>query len=277
MSGKFVLGSDSEKQALRSLKALKAHISSEFGPKNHEAVYAVINTTHSTIAKNDYTPRILPIPNKLGKVTSQKILLVTKDPSNVYREKISEKGSATEDIFDSIISFKKLRSIAHSPKSLKKLSYEYDLIVCDHRVHHLLHPILGPTFYKSNKKLVFMVQMAKPDPEAQLVRGKKSHKLKDERCEPEYILKQIKSIVRNSSFVPSTGSCLSVIIGYTDFEAQALTENLNATIDYLTNKAKFGPVGGIIKNGVKGIVDVHVKTSESASLPVLEKDRSFTK
>ncbi|GMF02121.1 unnamed protein product [Ambrosiozyma monospora] len=115
-----------------------------------------------------------------------------------------------------------------------------------------------------------MIQMARPTADAKLTKSKRSNKLKDERVEPEYVLKQLKSICKGTTFVASTGSCLNIVVGYTDYHPVELLHNVDAVLDYLVNE-KYRPVGGVVKGGFDGIVDVHVKTSESISLPILEK------
>ncbi|KAH3672519.1 hypothetical protein OGATHE_002290, partial [Ogataea polymorpha] len=61
-----------------------------------------------------------------------------------------------------------------------------------------------------------------------------------------------------------------IIIGYSDFKLRQLIENLDFILAYLT-LAKFKPIGGILKRGMADIKDLHLKTSESTSLPVMEK------
>ncbi|KAG7804340.1 hypothetical protein KL944_000086 [Ogataea haglerorum] len=267
-----VLDDELRSRAIRSLKALKAHL----GPQghHHEAVYLIIDTKKPTSSDLDLVPRIIPLPHAKDTHENMKIMLITKDPVVNYRTPLEQKGSPTEDVFGEIVSLKKFKLFASNPKQVKKLYYEYDLLLADHRVYKLLPSLIGRSpFYKNNKRLPLMVQMARPSPDAQLVKSKKSTKMKDERVEPDYVLRQVKTIARSTTFVPSTGTCLSIIIGYSDFKLRELIENMDAVLEYLISP-KFKPVGGVIKKGMAGIEDLHLKTSESVSLPVMEKKKN---
>lgn len=157
---------------------------------------------------------------------------------------------------------KKLRAQAKSVKNLKKLFHEYDLIVADHRVHHLLPDILGEMFYKGHKKLPYMVQLARPDPNSQKVKRQN----RTETCDARYVKDQIRSICKNTSYLPNTDTTISVKIGYVDTGTDKLMENITAVCEFLKNP-KFQPIGGVLKhnNQIRGMF---VKTNESVSLPI---------
>lgn len=263
----FLLGADAKKNTSQSAKALFAHIRKEKGPEHREPVYLIINSKIQLAKTKDYTPRIIPITHKLDRLEEKSVLLVTKDPSTPYRQPLNEKNSPTEDVFNQIYTLTKLRGIAREPRKLLKLFKEFDVIVADNRVHKFLPGVLGAQFYVKNKKIPFMVQMAKPDVNAQLVRGPKSTKLKDDRCEPAYVRAQMKSIVRNASFIPpANGNCMSIKVGYTDLKVEELVQNVNDVVRYLV-ETKNQPVGGILRSK-KNIQSIHLKTSESVSMPV---------
>lgn len=258
-----VLGAEGDKAAAESVDALLAHV------RGQEArpVYLIVNYKIQLVRAKDYTPRIVPIPHKLDKVGAKLVLLVTKDPSTPYRAALTEKGSPTEDCFNQIYTLTKVRSMAKDPRKALRLFKEFDVVVADHRVHKFLPGTLGAQFYAKNKKIPYMIQMAKPDPHAQLTRGKKSAKLKDERCDAAYVRLQLRSIVGNTSFVPpANGNCMSIKVGYSDWLLAPIVANIAAVMLYLV-EARFAPVGGVLRT-MKNVQSVHVKTSESASMPV---------
>ncbi|ODV84005.1 hypothetical protein CANARDRAFT_224486 [[Candida] arabinofermentans NRRL YB-2248] len=266
-----VLDEQLQANAIRSLRSLIAHLKSTPSLTSHEPILLVIDTKEPTAKATELVPRIVPVYNALEKPINQKILLITKDPVMTYKGPITEKGSKTENLFHDIMCFKKLKAMSKNNKLMTKLYHENDLVVVDHRVHRLLPTFLSKSiFYKSGQKIPLMIQMARPDPDAKLVKSKKSNKLKDERVEPSYIYKQISSICKNTKFIPSTGNCLTIVIGYSDFKVEKLVENIDCILNYLTD-SQFKPVGGIIKKGFKGIDDLHVRTKDSVALPILEK------
>lgn len=271
MSSPFILGSNALFDGKKSVKSLSNHISQEKGQNHHEAIYLIINTKIYLTKTKDYTPRIIPLSKGLDKLETKSVLLITKDPSVPYREALTKKNSPTEDVFNQIYTLTKLKLLSKDPKKLSKIFKEFDLIVADNRVHKFLPTILGARFYVKNKKIPFMVQMSKPDKDAKLVKGKKSTKLKDDRCEPEYVRYQMKSIVRNTSYIPpANGTCISIKVGYTDWKAQEVLTNIDDVLSYLID-SKFQPVGGLLRTP-KNLVSVHVKTSESISLPIFKQE-----
>lgn len=260
----FILGDESFKVGKKSLKALKSHAVIENGRK--QAVYLVINSKLVFGKSRSHTPRIIPVTHKLEEVENKSILLITKDPSTDYRDELTKKDCITEDVFNQIYSLKKLRVIGKDPKKLFKQFKEFDLIIADHRVHKFLPDILGGSFYIKNKKVPFMVQMAKPSADAQLVKSKKSSKMKDNRCEPKYIYSQVKSIIGNTNFIAANGNCITVKVGYTEWKEEDVLQNISDVVSYLTEE-KYKPVGGILKT-IDNIGSIFLKTSESISLPL---------
>lgn len=268
---KFCLGKDAEKEASRAVAALVAHSSGKEAP---EPIYLILNTTKPMVRKKDYTPRIIPLTNRIDKIQNKSVLLITKDPSTPYRQPLTEKDSPTEDVFNQIYTLTKVKTLAKDPRKLTAMFKEFDIIVADNRVHKFLPDILGPQFYVKNKKIPFMVQMARPSAEsqAQLAKSKNSTKLKDDRCEPKYVHAQMRAIARNTYFLPSAlGTCTSIVVGKTNMNASEIVANIHDTIYYLVDPKKL-PVGGLL-GSTKNIVSVHVKTSESVSMPIKQHEK----
>ncbi|EGV62108.1 hypothetical protein PSN45_000817 [Yamadazyma tenuis] len=260
MSAPFKLGRDSLEETKKSLRALKRH------SKAAEPVYFTINTTKPLVRAKDYTPRVIPLTNPLDKLGNKSVLLITKDPSTPYRHPLTEKDSPTEDVFNQIYTVTKLRRMTSNQKKAIGVFKEFDIIVADHRVHKLLPDILGAQFYVKNKKIPFVVQMAPADPNAKLVKTSKSHKLKDERCEPKYVKGQMNSIAKNTyCIIPANGTFMSIKVGFTNWPTDKLVANINDILVYFMEK-KY-PSGGLITN--KSMIEsIHIKTSDSISLPV---------
>ncbi|CCG22233.1 hypothetical protein CORT_0B05250 [Candida orthopsilosis Co 90-125] len=270
MATEFALDSDAYSQALTSLTALISHQKTE--GRSTAAVYLTINVNIKLAKSKDYRPRVIPLKHKLDKVSSRAILFISKDPANYYRKILTAKGTPTEDTFHEIISLKKLKSKSKSQKSLIKLYKENDIIVADNRVHKFLPDVLGSTFYVRKKKVPFMLQMAKPDPSVKL-RRTQQNKLKDDRCDVEYVYKQVKSIVGNASFVPTTnvGDVISLKIGYTNWTVDHLVDNINSIVKYLTNEENRNVIGTAIN--LENLVNVNVRGEDSISLPVLARSK----
>ncbi|CUM66888.1 uncharacterized protein PRCAT00004572001 [Priceomyces carsonii] len=274
----FVLGEDNVKETRKCLRALLAHIHSEKGLNKREPIYLIINTKIALTRQKDYIPRIIPLSKGLEKLSDKSVLLITKDPSTHYRAELTLSGSLTEDVFNHIYSMKKLKALSSETRKIDKLFKEFDIVVADNRVHKFLPDLLGAKFYQKNKKVPFMLQMAKPDHNAVLTTGKKSHKLKDERCDPRYVYQQMKAIVKNTYYIPpANGNCISIKFGFTDWKVDELLENINDIFFYMID-SKYQPVGGLLRS-VKNLNSAHIKTSESISLPIYKsgKDADISK
>lgn len=238
------------------------------------------------------------------------MLLITKDPVVPFRQLFEAPDSETEDLFKGIYGLKKLQARMRSSRYAKQIFSEYDIILADHRVHHKLHEVLGARFYSKNRRVPFMVQMDTPEKmeEARIaanraLKSKKKEKYSSgetvtgkggseaggaggagagavsECCNPGYVYRQVKLIVRNTYIVGNdSGTTVSVKVGHAAMGSKALMENVEAVMVFLTS-AQHRPAGGLVSmasasagastNGSNRVRSVHVKTSESASVPVV--------
>lgn len=250
---------DKDDVASRALESLLSHCETDPNLKQDKNVHMVLYMGKKMGIQKDYIPRIIPLKScKLNKPKDLRILLITKDPSNTYRAALTA-DSATSDLFKEIISIKNLKRRFRGTK-LNHIYKEFDLIVADFRVHHLLEDVLGSRFYHGNKRLPFVIRFSRKVP----VKGRK---MPDE-CDPSYVRAQLRSICKNTSYVPNNDNCLSVKIGIVGKTSVAeMIENAHDVMEFLTDRSK-RPQGGVIKGG---ITSVFVKTSNSPSLSIYEK------
>ncbi|CCC68898.1 hypothetical protein NCAS_0B08140 [Naumovozyma castellii] len=243
----------------KALVSLIAHCETDPKLSNDKDIQVVINTGKRMGLKKDYIPRIIPLTFcKLYKPKDLRILLITKDPSTLYRETL-EKDEATHEMFKEIITVKNLKRRFKGAK-LNHLYREFDVIVADYRVHHLLPNILGSRFFHGSKKMPYMIRMSK----AVKVRRQKM----EEECDPIYVRAQLRSICKNTCYVPNDDNCLNIKIGeISKHSVDEMISNIQDIVTFLSDASK-KPQGGVIKGG---ITSMFVKTSNSASLPIYEK------
>lgn len=258
----FLLGDDAREEAKRSLRGLIGHVAKSHGPAHHEPIYLVINTHTPLIKRKDFTPRVVPVTYPLRQIDEKKILLISRDSH--YRELLQKKGAATEDLFHDIIQFKKIKSMSGNRQSLVRLAKENDLVLADSRIHSKLVDILGAPFYSKNKRVPYMIQMAPWT----------THRLHassglEHRLDEKYVRKQVKSILANTSVLPTTGNCVHVVVGYSDWKLSHVLANINDVVDFLTNE-KFKPAGGLLA-GIEGFHSILTKTTEGIALPIMKK------
>lgn len=263
-----------EETKQKALLASEAHIFKLNKENMHEEpIFLQIGTVIPTCKEKEFTRRMISIPNRLRKVKNVSILLVTKDPVDEFRAPLSEKGCATDDVFADIVGYKRFKSMVGTSKKALKTYHEYDMIVTDNKLHPLLPNLLESTiFCKNTQKFPLMVQMAQQSvdvKQVQKIKLRKMEKRKDNRVEPDYILGQIKAWCRNTTFSPSTGPVLSILVGYSDMKGYEVVENIDSVLSFLTNK-EFKPIGGIIASGSEGILDLHLRANDK-TLPIMKK------
>ncbi|QLG71731.1 hypothetical protein HG535_0C00800 [Zygotorulaspora mrakii] len=253
---------DRDGTAGKALGALLEHCKTDSNLQKDKNIHMIISTNKKMGAQKDSIPRIIPLTScKLNKPKDFRTLLITKDPSNVYRDALT-KDAATSELFKEIIGLKSLKRRFRGIK-ITQLYKEFDLIVADFRVLHLLPDILGQKFYRGNKKLPYAMKMSRE----MVVKGKKTIDV----CDPLYVRAQLRSICKNTSYVPNNDNCLSVRIGQVNkTTVPEMLGNIRDIISFLTDKSK-KPQGGTIKGG---ICSIFVKTTNSPSLPVYEKNMS---
>ncbi|EDO17400.1 hypothetical protein Kpol_1060p57 [Vanderwaltozyma polyspora DSM 70294] len=242
----------------KAVTSLVNHCENDPKLKNDKNIHITITMSKKPAVSKDHTPRIIPLSCcKLNKPKELRILLITKDPSTFYKD-ILTKDEATSELFKEIIGLKNLKRRFRGSK-LNQLYKEFDLIVADYRVHHLLPTVLGSRFYNGNKKLPFVIKMSRKE----LVRHQKT----EEECDPIYVRAQIRSICKNTSYVLSGDDTIAVKIGVLHKHSiSEMVENIQDIVDFLSDKTK-KPQGGIIKGGIKKI---WVKTPNSDSLAIYD-------
>lgn len=221
----------------------------------------------SKFKSKDHTRRMIRIPNRLHSIKNTSILLVTRDPVDTFRIPLTDKTAVTTNTFTSIIGFKKFKSMVGTSKKALKTFHEYDIIIVDNKLHKFLPKLLSSTiFCKSSQNYPLMLQMALPNNDVNANNEKNSR----ETVDIDYIQAQIKAWCKNTTFVPSTGPLLSVIVGYPSMSGTQIIENIDAVLTFLTDKNSQPIGGGVITDGMGGILDLHLFANDK-SVPILKK------
>lgn len=76
-----------------------------------------------------------------------------------------------------------------------------------------------------------------------MIRMSKEVKLKRqqmvEKCDPIYVRAQLRSICKNTSYIPNNDNCLSVRVGYIQKHSiPEILQNIQDTINFLTDKVR---------------------------------------
>ncbi|SSD60991.1 uncharacterized protein SCODWIG_02752 [Saccharomycodes ludwigii] len=139
---------------------------------------------------------------------------------NINGASNNEVEDSETEIFGKIISVQKLKKLKKG--DLNALFKAHDVVMCDHRVVHLLPKILGSTFYNHHKKVPFTIKFTRgvaSHAKASLKKGKtltsrhhsSANKLskfqiaKQEIIDPKYIYTQMKSVLKNTFYILPSG------------------------------------------------------------------------
>ena len=191
------------------------------------------------------SPIIVKLPHRARekKLTQLKICLVVKDPTQKYFRALEEdKKAVTHGLFSDILSITKLKKrLASNEFDIK----DFDLIVVQQNVAHLLPDVIDPKLFRSSKTTPVPIHIAN-------------------EIDPRLVSYQVKKIVNKSavlSIPPEGSTCMSILIGNTAMGVTKLAENVLAAVDGLIGTADM--IGDW-----ENISGVHIKTADSASLPL---------
>lgn len=249
----------------KALLAAEAHVY-KLNNENikNETILLQLSTKSPTCKSKEFTRRMVSIPNRLRSLKDTSILLVTRDPVDTFRISLTEKTAVTANTFTEIVGFKKFKGMVGTSKKALKTYHEYDLVIVDGSLHKFLPKLLEPTiFCKSSQNFPLMLQLTKPATGIKLTTDKKAN------IDLDYIQAQVRAWCKNTTFVPSTGPSISIVVGLPGMSGSAIVENIDSVIAFLTN-INNRPVGGIISDGLNGISDIHLRANDK-TLPILKK------
>lgn len=244
-----------------------------------EPIYLFINTFEPvTSQKEDLT--LIPVPNKVRpRLSKLQVCLIVSNPQKAVDEALrGDEKLPTYEMFADIISTSRLRSTlskakdVHQHKAAADWVKDFDIIVSDAKLKpQSLKSILGPRVYNksaSNKiqsPLPITLQPV-PGPTATPVEIAAAQSVV---ADPETVKRQLKYISNCVVVQPSPGTSLSVLVGLSSFTKEQLIENITAAIKVILNDKK-----PLVADGWANVRNMHIKTNESAGLPLYNSPNS---
>lgn len=218
-----------------------------------EPIYLQLSLTNSLTERRSIAPVLIKIPHSVNKpLETLSILLIVKDPQSRYQEALeNDPKSPTKGIFSEIISVSRLKTRVRSegPSYLDS----FDLIIVEDKVASLVAPVLGQKYYKSGKSMP--VPIATKDPKAIAQKTKP--------IDASLVKSQIRKIVKCTSVAMAPGTCLSVLVGHAGMGPTVIEENAESALELVVQKILPG------KNGWDMVKGAHIKTPESAAVPIM--------
>ncbi|KAJ3410959.1 Ribosomal L1 domain-containing protein 1 [Chytridiales sp. JEL 0842] len=164
--------------------------------------------------------------------TDAEICLFTKDPQKDFKALLEEKKVTG---VDKVIGISKLRANYKPYEAKRQLCASYQLFMADERILPLLPEALGKTFFQKKKQPV-PINMTKSN------------------------LAQEFESAKNATYLHiGNGLCSAIKVAHTELTPTEIVENIEAAIPLIVNK---------IPRKWSNIQSIHLKTSESASLPL---------
>lgn len=268
-------------QIKRSCKALLTHAHNTFlstkgeeEEEEGEAIYLIINSFESVVDQKPELPTLIPVPNRVRpRLSKLQVCLIVNNPQKAVDDALRlDENSPTYETFADIISTSRLRSTlskakdVHQHKAAWEWVNEFDIIVYDGKLKsQSMRSLLGPRVYnksasvKIHSPLPITLQPV-PDRSATPVQIAEAQKV---IADPLTVKKQLKYISNCVTAHPSPGTTLSVLVGLSSFTKEQLIENITAVLKVILNEKS-----PLITNAWENIRSMHIKTTESASLPL---------
>jgi ribosome biogenesis protein UTP30 len=194
------------------------------------------------LIKPAYSPSFKPIriniPFPFVDLNSIRVCVFVKDPSATYKEHFAKAGVKC---ITKIISISSLKRKYNTFEAKRRLCASFDLFLADSCILPLLPKLLGRTFFVS-KKLPLPMELSPNSP-------------------IESATSRITDTLKATYLNMNNGPCISIKAGLSSQPPKELKDNIDAIMKRLQ---------AVLPNGgLQNIRSIHLKTSDSPSIPVL--------
>lgn len=188
-------------------------------PTNEKFIELKLQLTAPMTHERQFIPLIINIPNKLRTLAGTKVLLVTNDPVEAYKELLEE-----GDHFSDIIGVKRFKNLLGDSKKAKELYKNFDLIMLDYRNRTKIRKLInGTVLNKSNRRLPLLIQLLNAE---------------TDEVDVDHVIKQANSLCKNTSYVLATGKSISIVMAKSEQSSDLILENMDSILYQIKTKAK---------------------------------------
>lgn len=230
---------------------------------NAQPIWLTLSTKRHITDQKHLKPSKVTIPHSLNTSTTTTICLITADPQKTYKELVKSPGfpSALASRITRVVGIDKLRKKHSQFEALRKLYSEHDIFLADDRVIIHMPKILGSVFYKTTAKRPIPVSIQE---EPAKVEGKRVAREQGEGrrgpAKPQHVAAQIEKALSSAVVFLNPSTHTAVKIGYSSWNAQRLSENVEAAAGDLIEK--------YVPKKWRGVRALHVKGPSTAALPI---------
>jgi ribosome biogenesis protein UTP30 len=225
-------------------------------------IWLTLATKKHIVDKKRLKPSKIAVPHSLNTSENTKICLIVADPQRKYKDIVADPAFPAEwaSRISKVVGMQKVKKKHNTYEAQRKLKAEHDIFLADDRIVVGLPKALGKTFYKGTKRPI-PVSLSVPSPrtEAKLIAAA-GDKNKSEAGTPQQIAKQIEAALNGTSVYLSPSASTSVKVGYSNWDAKKLAENIEAAANGLIEKH--------VPQKWRGVKALHIKGESTAALPI---------
>jgi ribosome biogenesis protein UTP30 len=225
-------------------------------------IWLVLTTKIHIVDQKRLKPSKIILPHPLNSSANTTICLITADPQRTYKDLVASPAfpAALSKRITKVTGIKKIQAKWTQYEAQRKLYGEYDIFLADDRIVTRLPKLLGKTFYGNTAKRPIPVSIQAAPTK---IEGNKSKKEKGETREPaqaKVVASAIEKAIQCTYVHLSPSTQTSIRVGYANWSAEKLAENIEAVVEILVQK--------FVPKKWKGVKAFHVKGAETAALPI---------
>jgi ribosome biogenesis protein UTP30 len=226
-------------------------------------IWLTLTTKKHIVDQKRLKPSKIPLPHPLNISATTTICLITADPQRTYKDLLASPAfpTALSKRITKVVGVKKIQKKWTQYEAQRKLYAEHDIFLADDRIITQLPKLLGKTFYKTTAKRPIPVSIQEAPAKTD---GKKIAKAKGGNArgaaDPKFVAKTIEKAIHCTLVHLSPSTQTLVRVGYANWSAEKLAENIEAVVEVLTEK--------FVPKKWRGVKALHVKGPETASMPI---------
>lgn len=264
---KHIKSSEKEKTKATGKKSLIKDDDDSEGDENSTSppIWLVLTTKKHIVDQKRLKPSKIPLPHPLNSSANTTICLITADPQRIYKDLVASPAfpAALSKRISKVVGVKKIQNKWTQYEAQRKLYAEHDIFLADDRIVTRLPQLLGKTFYGNTIKRPIPVSI---QPALANAEGKKITRTEGERGEtrgvaqPKTVAAAIEKAIQCTYVHLSPSTQTSIRVGYSNWSAEKLAENIEAVVEVLVEK--------FVPKKWRGVKAFHVKGAETAALPI---------
>lgn len=234
-------------------------------------IWLNLTTKTHIVDKKRLKPTKIPLPHPLHTSSNATICLITADPQRTYKDIVASPAfpSSLSARITKVVGVKKIKAKHTQYEAQRKLKAEHDIFLADDRIITSLPKLLGKTMYKGTKRPI-PIDIAAPAPTTE---GKRQKRTKDsgsstQPASAQAIAKEIEKALAATVVHLSPSINTAIKIGYSNWDAEKLAENVEAVASALIEKH--------VPQKWRNVRALHVKGESTAALPIWLADELWT-